>query len=108
MKTSTALLSRLNKVTNNKWYSDIDQIKSGSKFIVIDAMYILFQTRPEFDDGQTRSDCVRVSGMDDIKAENIGLVYDTVMAYLIKNHAKELFVLTHPLCPFRMQTFSRR
>jgi hypothetical protein len=46
--------------------------------------------------------------MDDIKeAENIGLVYDTVMAYLIKNHAKELFVLTHPLCPFRMQTFSQ-
>jgi hypothetical protein len=40
MKTSTAL-SRLNKVTSNKWYSDIDQIdKSGSKFIVIDAMYI--------------------------------------------------------------------
>jgi hypothetical protein len=30
----------LNKVTNNKWYSDIDQIDKGSKFIVIDAMYI--------------------------------------------------------------------
>jgi hypothetical protein len=102
MKTSTALLSRLNKVTSNKWYSDIDQIdKSGSKFIVIDAMYIPISNASRVLTMAKQDLTVFVSGMDDIKeAENIGLVYDTVMAYLIKNHAKELFVLTHPLCPF--------
>jgi hypothetical protein len=37
---------------------------------------------------------------DDEDAEIIGLTHDAVMTYLIKHHAKELFVLNHPMCPF--------
>jgi hypothetical protein len=68
MKTSTALL-RLNKVTSNKWYSDIDQIdKSGSKFIVIDAMYIPISNASRVLTMAKQDLTVFVSGMDDIKS----------------------------------------
>lgn len=40
------------------------------------------------------------SQSDDAERQSESMLYDDVMTYLIKKYPKELYVLTHPLCPF--------
>jgi hypothetical protein len=102
-KSATVLFNKLAKATGNKWYSDIECIdESETSFLVVDGSYVPIHKAERILSLAKQDLAIFVSSMtdDDEDAEIIGLTHDAVMTYLIKHHAKELFVLTHPMCPF--------
>jgi hypothetical protein len=76
----------------HRWFRDVILVVDGS--YVHKAERILSLAKQDL--------AIFVSSMtdDDEDAEIISLTHDAVMTYLIKHHAKELFVLNHPMCPF--------
>jgi hypothetical protein len=101
-KSATVLFNKLAKATGNKWYSDIECIdESETSFLVVDGSYVPIHKAEDTFSCQARSRNIRI--INDGRRRRcriIGLTHDAVMTYLIKHHAKELFVLNHPMCPF--------
>jgi hypothetical protein len=100
-KSATVLFNKLAKATGNK-YSDIECIdESETSFLVVDGSYVPIHAEDTF---LLQDLAIFVSSMtDDDEDAEIKLTHDAVMTYLIKHHAKELFVL-NPCALFPTRT----
>lgn len=104
LKDAASLFEGMSSALGGAWFSKVEPIEDGGvSYVVLDdsvtvpvrnaanVMSLARQDLAIFLDTNT----VHEEGVDEL-----GPVYDDMMSLLAKRHPKELYVLTHPLCPF--------
>jgi hypothetical protein len=103
---AVALFTRLARLPGGKWYRGAEAVHSdGAIFVAVGGSRMVPVKNAGRVLAAARQDLlVFVDATADHESDaSLGAssaAYDAVVAHLTKHHAKELYVLTHPLCPF--------